>query len=256
MAVCLHCLHSARVEVQARRQRFLIRVLVGTLGLAVVVAVGGAGVGAFQGKSSLPGAGSPRAKGTSSKGVAVKPVASTLAAAISALQQGTHKDTLHAPTPSPTLAVDSARPSTSEPPTSVPVGATATARTTPPNSEPPVAPVLAEGRTELPDSLFVVRTGSTVVVYFDTSPTRTRRADKFDRIVRQTLRAVYGSVADSVLALIPDGTLAAPRDLVTELPTRGIHLPLANGWKISLWPETRPGRDGPLVVAYRTVVAR
>lgn len=106
------------------------------------------------------------------------------------------------------------------------------------------------------DSLFAVRTGDTVVVHFDTSPMRTRRADKFDRIVRQTLGTVYGPLADSALAAVAEGALAKPGDLLADLPTRGIHLALPGGFKISLWPETRPGRDGPLVVAYRTVVGR
>ena len=116
--------------------------------------------------------------------------------------------------------------------------------------------MLAEGRTDLPDSMFAVRTGGTVVVYFDTSPMRTRRADKFDHIVRQTLRAVYGPIADTLLAAIPDGKLAKPKALLTSLPSRGIHLPLKDGWRLSLWPETREGRDGQLIVSYRTLVDR
>jgi len=140
-------------------------------------------------------------------------------------------------------------------PTAAPttVTVTTTVAAAPP---PPAAPVLAEGRTDLPDSVFAVRTGRTVVVYFDTSPMRTRRADKFDHIVRQTLRAVYGPIADTLLAAIPDGKLAKPKALLTSLPSRGIHLPLKDGWTLSLWPETRPGRDGLLIVSYRTLVDR
>jgi hypothetical protein len=116
--------------------------------------------------------------------------------------------------------------------------------------------VLPLGRTDLPDSVVAVRDGDTVRVRFDTSPLRTRRADKFERIVRETLPAVYGRLADTLLAAIPDGRLAAPNDLLTELPARGIHLAAADGRRIGLWPETRPGRDGPLVIAYRTLVER
>jgi hypothetical protein len=93
-------------------------------------------------------------------------------------------------------------------------------------------------------------------VHFDTSPLRTRRADKFDHVVRQTLPAVYGALADTLLAAIPEGRLAAPNELVTTLPTRGIQLPMPNGWRLGIWPETRPGRDGPLVVGYRALVQR
>jgi hypothetical protein len=126
-------------------------------------------------------------------------------------------------------------------------------------AKPAIAPmsiVLPQGRTDLPDSLFATRSGDTVAVHFDTSPARTRRADKFDHIVRQTLRAVYGTVADTLLAMVPEGHLAAPNELLGSLPSRGIHLATADGRKVGLWPETRPGRDGLLVVAYRTMVER
>src|SRR5205823_1353845 len=53
-------------------------------------------------------------------------------------------------------------------------------------STPVIGAILPQGRTDLPDSLFAVRSGDTVVVHFDTSPARTRRGDKFERIVRQT----------------------------------------------------------------------
>jgi len=108
----------------------------------------------------------------------------------------------------------------------------------------------------MPDSLFATRSGDTVIVHFDTSPLRTRRADKFERIVRQTLAAVYGPIADTLLATVPDGRLAAPNELLAALPKRGIHLATPSGRKVALWPETRAGRDGPLVVAYRTIVER
>jgi hypothetical protein len=119
-----------------------------------------------------------------------------------------------------------------------------------------MGPLLPQGRTEMPDSLFATRTGDTVVVHFDTSPARTRRADKFERIVRQTLGTVYGAVADTLLATVPEGRLASPNELVTTLPSRGIHLATPSGRAVVVWPETRPGRDGPLVVAYRTIVQR
>ena len=81
-----------------------------------------------------------------------------------------------------------------------------------------------------------------------------RHEDKFEAIVRQTLHNVYGTVADTLLAAVPAGSLVAPNELVTTLPSRGVRLTSADGARIQLWPETRPGRDGPLVVAYRTVV--
>jgi hypothetical protein len=85
---------------------------------------------------------------------------------------------------------------------------------------------------------------------------RTRRRDKFERVVRQTLPLVYGARVDSVLRAIPDGGIAAGADLLTQLPKRGVHLKVAEGWTLDLWPETRPGEDGPLVVSYRARVSR
>ena len=67
---------------------------------------------------------------------------------------------------------------------------------------------------------------------------------------------MYGPTADSALAAVPAGRLAAPNELVTTLPARGVHLAAASGAKLVLWPETRAGRDGPLVVAYRVTIER
>ena len=121
---------------------------------------------------------------------------------------------------------------------------------------PAIAPRVPQGRTDLPDSLFAVRSGDTVAVHFDRAPVRTRRADKFERIVRQTLRAVYGPVADTLLGVVPDGRLATNADLVTSLPTQGIRIYGPSGRRLAIWPETRAGRDGPLVVGYRVTIER
>jgi len=119
---------------------------------------------------------------------------------------------------------------------------------------PPLAPVVAEGQTALRDGVSAERAANSVTVRFDMPMVRTRRRDKFERIVRVTLPQVYGPAADTVLAGIPEGNLAQSGDLLTELPTRGIRLPLASGHTLVLWPETRPGQDGPLVIAYRSTV--
>ena len=75
--------------------------------------------------------------------------------------------------------------------------------------------------------------------------------------MRSTLTAVYGPSIDSVLSKIPDGGIARQGDLVSELPTRGVRIPVNADWTIALFPETRPGHDGPLVVRYRvSVVAK
>ena len=125
-----------------------------------------------------------------------------------------------------------------------------------PAAAPVVVPVIAEGRTELGDSVYAVRDGPTVTVHFDTYLTRTRRRDKFDRIVRETLPQIYGAPADSLLASVPVGQIAQGGDLLAELPSTGISFELADGSTLALWPRTRPGQDGPLVVAYRATVYR
>jgi hypothetical protein len=125
--------------------------------------------------------------------------------------------------------------------------------------EPASAPLtfmVPEGRTTLKDSVLAERAGDSVIVSFDLMMTRTRRRDKFERVLRETLPAVYGAPIDSVLAAIPEGTLVGGGDLLTELPLRGIHVPLRTGYRLGVWPETRPGRDGLLVVRYRTRVVK
>lgn len=116
-------------------------------------------------------------------------------------------------------------------------------------------PVIPEGRSELGDSMFAVRQGTNVAVHFDTPLTRTRRRDKFEQIVRATLPKVLGAAADSMLAQLPQGSMASG-DLVSELTQRGIRLPAHAGYSVVVWPETRPGQDGPLVVSYRLTVGR
>ena len=115
--------------------------------------------------------------------------------------------------------------------------------------------MVAEGETPLADSMIAVRKGDMVTVRFDTELSRTRRPEKFEQIVRATLPQVLGPLADSLLARLPIGDLARHGDLLTELPERGIRLAAPNGLTLIVWPETRLGRDGPLVVAYRTTLA-
>ena len=119
-----------------------------------------------------------------------------------------------------------------------------------------VLPVVPVGRTALRDTIIAVRAGDTVRVSFDLELSRTRRPEKFEAIVRSTLPQVYGTAVDSALRALPVGAVARAGDLVTTLPEQGFHIPLAGGRMIAVWPETRPGRDGPLVVAYRAVASR
>jgi hypothetical protein len=121
---------------------------------------------------------------------------------------------------------------------------------------PPLKPIVAEGRTPLRDGFVAVRTGDTVAVHFDTPLLRTRQPQKFEQLVRATLPAIYGAAVESVLATVGVGELIRGVDPTMTAATHGVYLPLAAGWSIALWPETRPGRDGPLIVTYRTALTR
>lgn len=140
------------------------------------------------------------------------------------------------------------------------VGATsrqAVAAVTPlPAKAPVLQPRIAEGRRELGDSIFAVRTGRVVSVHFDTETLRTRYDWKFEGVVRATLPVVFGQDVRAALDAVPSGTLVRG-NLLQDLPTRGIPLALAaQGVTLRIWPITRPGRDGPIVVAYRATVSR
>jgi hypothetical protein len=117
-------------------------------------------------------------------------------------------------------------------------------------------PLVPVGRTVLRDTMVAERAGDTVRVSFDLLLSRTRRPDKFEAIVRSTLPQVYGALVDSALRALPIGAVARAGDLITTLPETGFHIPIAGGRSIAVWPETRVGRDGPLVVAYRAIASR
>lgn len=123
---------------------------------------------------------------------------------------------------------------------------------------PRLEPSIAEGRRELweVDSVFAVREGLQVTVHFDTDTLRTRFDRKFERIVRATLPLVFGAGVRQALDSVPAGTFVQGGDLLTELPTRGITLALsAPGQALTVWPITRAGRDGLIVVAYRAATS-
>jgi len=110
------------------------------------------------------------------------------------------------------------------------------------------------GSSDLPDGVTALRGDSDVVVSFDLTMVRTRRADKFEQFVRSSLPVIYGRGVRDLLARIPYGGLASQGELLTELPRRGMRIPVTGEWMIRLFPETRPGQDGPLVIRYRVAV--
>jgi hypothetical protein len=115
----------------------------------------------------------------------------------------------------------------------------------------PFGPAIPRGETMLADSAIAVRSDSEVVVTFDKALLRTRRPEKFEQFVRTTLESVYGAPAAAVIRKLPVGAIAAQGDLLKELPVRGIRIPVDAAWVIRVFPETRPGQDGPLVIRYR-----
>jgi len=135
------------------------------------------------------------------------------------------------------------------------VAASKPARPAAPRAPQALVPVVAEGRTDLGDSVYVERAGGEVTVHFDNSQLRTRFDEKFEHTVRTTLPQVYGADARAALDGVAEGTLVKG-DLITELPQRGIEVSLTSGRTLTLYPLTRPGQDGPLVVAYRAVATR
>lgn len=158
-----------------------------------------------------------------------------------------------------TIAPDGARVSEDEGATSTVVAAAGapTAANAPTAQPQPTGlhPVIPEGRRELGDSMFAVREGGEVSVHFDTETLRTRFDWKFEGVVRATLPLVYGDTTRSALDSIPSGSLVRGGDLLTDLTTRGI--PIAVGSeRLRVFPITRAGRDGPLVVGYRVSPGR
>jgi hypothetical protein len=222
--VCLHCRWEARSATRRRRRRLLMKGSSGLALLSTLAVMGLVGRVAFEKRLS-----SPRLRVATATVMidAGGDAAKEMAAAPSTAQQGATMSAAHAPAPV------SATPATS-----------------------PVSPVVPRGQSSLPDSLLATRTDSGITVSFDRTMIRTRNPWKFERLVRSTLPALYGPLADSALARIPEGGLVRQGDLINELPTRGMRIPVAPGWTFTLFPITRPGQGGPLVTQYRVSVVR
>lgn len=249
MAVCLHCLHAERLAARDRRQRIIVRFIAWTLSIAIVAVVGAAGVNAatkHETTSSTPRVATRRLVPHQAPGTQDSTAVANATTTIQ--QQGV-------PAAPSGKAVDSSGHATPIAPADASPTPVVHADSTPATPS-LIGPIIPQGRTELPDSLYAVRRGDTVVVNFDTGPARTRRADKFELVVRQTLRSVFGPVADTLLSAVPEGKLADASELVTTLPRSGIHLQGPHLPHVALWPQTKPGRNGPLVFAYKTVVQR
>ena len=239
-AVCLRCQHAERAAKRARQRQLLARGAAATLVLTIIAAVGIAAATAIRGRIGAKSS-EPAATGDAS----LSALTSSSDSARGATPPASSDTTAALPAPS-TIATPVAQrtPATVAAPLAARSGGAVIVS---------VAPVVPVGRTALRDTMVADRAGDTVRVSFDLALSRTRRADKFEAIVRSTLPQVYGAPADSALRALPVGTVARAGDLVSTLTASGIRIPLAGGRTIAVWPETRLGRDGPLVVAYRAV---
>ena len=224
--VCLRCRHEARIAGRRRALSVSLRVSAVVLAIASVGAIAGAGAGALQGRQLTAIHAAPRG--------------STPAAP--------HRESMADEAQSRSSA---RAPSDSTPEIAAPLAAA------PSPNEPRVeSPIVDEGRTELGDGLFAVREGRSVTVHFDVPQARTRRRDKFDRVVRATLPRIYGPVAQAVLDQIPEGDIIAAGRLPADLQDSGIRIPIGDSATIALFPELRDASGGPLVVGYRAEVGR
>src|SRR5688572_23744510 len=177
--VCLHCRHAAHLVVAAKRRR-----------------TAGAVAAAFLAISALVSSTVVALKGTP----AGLPAVASVPAADAAVAPAEPAAAAPAPT-APAVVPDAPLPETEEP------AAPAAAFMTAGPATPGVRLMVAEGRTALGGGMVAVRSGDTVTVHFDQPGTRTRRADKFERVLRTTLPVVYGPLAEAALAALPDGQL-------------------------------------------------
>ena len=220
--VCLRCRKENRVATRERRRRALFATAAIGLGVATIGAAGAAGML----DSELRAA-----------GFAI-PEASAPAVPSEAEPQ---RVSATAPETAPVVSVT---------PESTVVSVASV--TTPPVAE--LAPTIGEGKTSLHDGIVAQRRGDEIMVLFDTPAARTRRPEKFEAILRATLPQIFGGMVDSALVAMPAGTLVPPHGLTTDLPTQGLYVPVSGGSTLRIWPETRQGEDGPLVVRYRVLV--
>ena len=225
--VCWHCRHTARVAARARRKRVVLRVSAAGIVLATLGAAGALSASAIRGRS------------------AARPRVQSPANGVTARKAAT-RDSVALQAPAPNAAAPVSPTPTVTQQASVVVHARA-----------PFLPIVPVGASTLRDGPTVVRADSVVTLSFDIPLIRTRIPAKFEHLVRTTLPAIYGRGVDTVLSKIAEGDIARQGDLLSELPKRGVRIPVNAAWMIALFPETRPGQDGPLVVRYRvSVVAR
>ncbi|HEX6058142.1 MAG TPA: hypothetical protein VFZ11_03910 [Gemmatimonadaceae bacterium] len=262
LTVCLHCRHAAREAELAKRRSSLARVgiagaVIGLGAMLATAAVRSREHAAATSVATLAAAGATSDSAGIAANTPVVAAADVHAARDTSSAAGTPAATPETPAAAPETPATLERVAAPAPAAVVaPVTETAPSAAPAPAPASPLGPVVAPGTTELPEGLSVVRVGDSLTVHFDTELGRTRRPEKFERIVRETLPMIYGAGAESLLAGVPAGAIAGAGDLLTELPAHGVRIPTADGRTLLVRPETRPGRDGPLVIRYIATVER
>ena len=117
--------------------------------------------------------------------------------------------------------------------------------------------VIVEGRTQLSDSVFAVRTGDSVIVNFDAYGYRTRRSTKLEISLRETLPLVFGRMATASIDTVSAGAFVADRDVIGELARDGMRVKLDNGAVAHIRVLTRIVSDGrPIAIGYLATLER
>jgi hypothetical protein len=232
----LHCRQEARVAASDRRKKLLLRGSAAAI-IVAVIAVGMSNAAALRGR-------------TLSK---VTPAQDSAAAAKADVVSSAAIDSIlpRTGTASPTPAA-----ATVTPPATATLPPAARANTAPSAPPSPVSPIVRVGDTPLGNGVVATRSDSGILVGFDTPDLRTRDSEKFERFLRRTLPQIYGTSIEAKLASIPLGKIVGQGNLLYELPTRGIRFPVQPGWHLEVYPEIRPGNDGPLVVRYRSSIVK
>ena len=132
----------------------------------------------------------------------------------------------------------------------------AVAEPTPARPSPVGGFVLVEGRTQLADSVYAIRTGDSVLVNFDAFGFRTRRSDKIEQSLRLTLPLVFGKMATASVDTMASGTFVTEHDVVGALATNGMRVRLDNGATAHIRILTRMVSGGPIAIGYLTTIER
>lgn len=220
--VCLHCRHAALEETRERRQRLFLRGSAIFVAVLVFAAAGAMGATALRDRSN--------AQTTPLRTVRSETQRATRGSRLVASNASRASENQQAPEQAIATQAGAARP--------------------------PLTSILPVGESVLPGGVTAFRTDSDVTLSFDQTMLRTRKGLKFEYWVRSTLPLIYGAPVQGPLSRIQEGGLANQGELLTELPARGLHIPLDSGWTLEVFPETRAGEDGPLVVRYRAKIVQ